>query len=115
MSNPSPVQFDVASLIARGPSTDDRLAYVKVLVRQATFSLTAITWVTLEWRNQRVLRAGVETERQEITSGWQRMLRSLSASGYLTHDEAAGLPLPLEVETRDLRERSHEPLGVAVR
>jgi hypothetical protein len=43
------------------------------------------------------------------------MLRSLSASGYLTHDEAAGLPLPLEVETRDLRERNHEPLGVAAR
>jgi len=38
------------------------------------------------------------------------MLRMLWEAGYLTTNEAAGLPLPLEVEVYDLRQRNRDPL-----
>lgn len=97
-----------------GPTTEDRLAYLNALIRTRNYSfrplLRARTSVSIAWTNEPALQERVAFEQQKIASDYDRMLRALSEIGYLTADEAGGLPLDLAVDIRDLRTDRKRPL-----
>jgi hypothetical protein len=81
-----------------------------MVARRYRFYLKEHTYVTLQWRNERALRADIAREQKKISSEYERMLQALMNAGYLTAEETASLPLVLNIETHDLRTDRKRPL-----
>jgi hypothetical protein len=97
-----------------GPTTDDRLAYLKVLLRTTDYSfglrIRRRTSISITWTNELALRDSIATEQKKISDEYERILQTLMDLGYLTADEANSLPLALDTQIHDRRTNPLEPL-----
>jgi hypothetical protein len=98
-----------------GPTTEDRLAYLNVLLRATDYSfgsrLRPRTSVSIAWTNEPALRDSIATEQKKISDEYERMLQALMDLGYLTAEEANSLPLALDTEIHDQRSNPMQPLS----
>jgi hypothetical protein len=76
------------------PTTEDRIAYVRVLAPGARAGLSQREDRIVEWKGREALDAEIDTFLDGISTRYSMMLQDLLAAGVLTKQEAEGLAKP---------------------
>ncbi len=93
------------------PNASQRLAYLQAMLRSSDLpKLQSDTNVSIRWSTSEALIQQVEKARVDVERQFHAMLGTLVQNGWLTSEEAAALPSPMNVQLVDQRNDRSIPL-----